>query len=92
MDIIDLRYSERRPYLIAPEVAMQALAQYRGSDVRVLPSRYFYPYNPYDKLALTKELMYQDITAETYAVHHWGKSWRQGVLPRVFKKLEKMLS
>lgn len=91
MDIIDLRHSQARPYLIAPEVAMLALDRVGGSEVRVLPPRYFYPYNPYNSELPTKELMFQDITSDTYAIHHWGKSWQQGLIERAWKKLERAL-
>jgi len=76
--------------MIAPEVATSALRGFEG-EVSVLPPEYFYPYNPYDPSRLTKDFMYQDVTDTTYAVHHWGKSWRQGIFERALKKLYRMV-
>ncbi|WP_295556741.1 glycosyltransferase [uncultured Stenotrophomonas sp.] len=91
MDFIDERHEAKRPYMIAPEVAMETLRTISKDGVRVLPPNYFYPYNPYDRESATKELMFQDITPDTFAIHHWGKSWRQNIFSRIIKKVEKKL-
>lgn len=41
----------------------------------VLPSVSFYPYNPYEESQTVKQLMYCDITSDTYAIHHWYGTW-----------------
>ncbi len=70
---------------------METLRTISKDGVRVLPPNYFYPYNPYDRESATKELMFQDITPDTFAIHHWGKSWRQNIFSRIIKKVEKKL-
>lgn len=87
MRLMDLRHSQRRPYLIAPEVATRCILSGDPKTISVFPSEYFYPYNPYDESRPVKELMYSSVTEQTYAIHHWGKAWRQGMLSRVLKKL-----
>lgn len=87
MSIIDERHSARKPYMIAPEVAMMALRTEAWIDLDVLPPRFFYPYNPYDRSRSVEQLMFQDITADTFAIHHWGKSWKQSIVTRGIKKL-----
>ncbi len=47
-------------------------------DVTVYPSRYFYPYNPYDKNRPVQQLMASDISVDTFAIHHWQKQWSSG--------------
>jgi mannosyltransferase OCH1-like enzyme len=89
MDLVAERFDQRKPYLVAPEVAGLALKQIDAvrEEVRIYPSEYFYPYNPYDPARTVKNLMYSDITDNTYAIHHWGKSWKLGVLEIFHKKL-----
>lgn len=44
-------------------------------SVCVYPERYFYPYNPY-KANSAGQLLYDDIKQETFAIHHWEKTWK----------------
>jgi hypothetical protein len=54
--------------------------------VSVYPYAYFYPYNPH-RPGGEAQLLYSDVTDETYAIHHWEKKWRLSLLERVFRKL-----
>lgn len=54
------------------------------------PSHYFYPYNPYDIDQPIKQLMYFQIKADTYAIHHWEKSWNLSLLDKLRKKYFKL--
>ncbi|MET4614919.1 mannosyltransferase OCH1-like enzyme [Stenotrophomonas sp. 2619] len=87
MRVIDERFAARKPYLIAPEVAMASVAAGDPSTVAILSEEHFYPYNPYDDSRPVRELMFSSITENTYAIHHWGKSWRQSFVSRALKKL-----
>ncbi|SDU08346.1 glycosyltransferase [Halopseudomonas salegens] len=91
MKIIDHRFKTNMPYLIAPEVAIQAIMNMDDTNIKVLPSEYFYPYNPYDIERETKNLMYADITHNTYAIHHWGKSWEMSLYERIKRIAKKKL-
>lgn len=75
MEIIDDRHERNLPYLIAPKVAQIAAEKIKTKDLHIYPEAYFYPYNPYDPARPSVGLMYRDIRPETFAIHHWGKSW-----------------
>lgn len=87
MDLIDSRHAKGKSYLIAPEVASLCVDKGESSSLAILSSPHFYPYNPYDKTREVKDLMFSDITPETYAIHHWGKAWSQSIFTRSMKKL-----
>ncbi len=62
----------------------------KSENITIYPPEYFYPYNPW--LRSYPSLMYDDITENTYAIHHWQKSWK---IPRKVKlrnKLYKILN
>lgn len=49
---------------------------------------YFYPYNPYDNNRNEVDILfYSDITPETYAIHHWQKSWNFSLAERIIHKI-----
>lgn len=76
MKIIDERHEKNLPYLIAPRVAKMALESMENKDLEIYPEIFFYPYNPYDPQRRSTGLMFSDIKPETFAIHHWGKSWK----------------
>lgn len=58
----------------------------------VLPYNSFYPYNPYDPNQLVKQLMYCDIQANTYAIHHWHKTWKMTRWQKFLNSIRKRIS
>jgi mannosyltransferase OCH1-like enzyme len=58
------------------DILTRCYRQCRDS-VTVYDSRYFYPYNPYDinPLRNGQSFMLSDVSDDTYAIHHWNKSW-----------------
>lgn len=58
----------------------------------ILPAEYFYPYNPYDETQKVKQLMFCDITPNTYAIHHWHKSWKLNRWQKLLNSLKKRLN
>lgn len=48
-----------------------------SDPITIMPIKYFYPYNPYSTNPMDKlsNLLYSDISEETYSIHHWNKSW-----------------
>ena len=68
---------------------MQAVYEAGDYNVSVYPPRYFYPYNPYDREQPVKQLLYSDVTEDTYAIHHWSASW---VRPRSWKQYIKSVA
>ena len=78
----DLKLSVR----LGPEIITEVYDDKKFPEVKVFPSEYFYPYNPYRKGAFPK-LMYRDITERTMAIHHWEKTWKMNLLQRLLRKI-----
>ncbi|EPV3841447.1 glycosyltransferase [Morganella morganii] len=58
------------------------------SSEKIYDFTYFYPYNPYDKDRNDVDILfYSDIKPETYAIHHWQKSWKFSFYERVIHKI-----
>lgn len=50
---------------------------------------YFYPYNPFDNNRNDVDILfYSDIKPETYAIHHWQKSWKFSILERIIHRIK----
>lgn len=91
LELIEHRYEESKPYLIAPEVCTKVVKNV-PDEVTIFPVDYFYPYNPFSDEHSNRQLMFSHITENTYAIHHWAKSWRMPLYQRVFRKLGVMLT
>ena len=61
-------------YKAIPRIASEIIASNNIDDLNVYNQEYFYPYNPFVE-GTPRQLMYKDITPNTYAIHHWGHSW-----------------
>ncbi|MCB8889477.1 glycosyltransferase family 32 protein [Vreelandella malpeensis] len=86
IELIEQRFEQKKPFLIAPEVANACLAK-DASNIEVMPWSAFYPYNPYAKSHDRKELMFKYIETDTYLIHHWGKGWKMGLFEKIKRKL-----
>lgn len=86
MEMMQRRHQSGQAYLIGPELLKVAMRS-KKFDVEVLPPEYFYPYNPYDRSRKINVLMYWQITANTYAIHHWNKSWEFSTWEKIRRKL-----
>lgn len=79
------KYDEQKiiVFKTLPNVIMEI---YKGKPelLTVLPYQSFYPYNLYDQGQDVKQLMYCDINENTYAIHHWHRTWK-------FSKWQKFL-
>lgn len=60
-------------------------------NITIYPNYFFYPYNPYDSEQLVKQLMYSQIKSDTYAIHHWEKSWNLNLWNKFKRKSLKLL-
>ncbi len=87
MDYMLMRHEKQLPYEIAP-VVITKISQKKQYDMTIFPSEYFYPYNPYDRDKAVKILVYNMITPNTVAIHHWAKGWSDEPKLRGFKKLK----
>ncbi|HET7306608.1 MAG TPA: glycosyltransferase [Gammaproteobacteria bacterium] len=75
--------SLRSGYVPIPKVLTEVYAARSGSyrfPHKVYPPKYFYPYNPF--VSDIKNLFFSDVTADTYAIHHWAHSWKGGLIQR----------
>lgn len=86
MFIMDDVEENKKAFLIAPEVAMKAFK--KNDNIKVYPEDFFYPYNPYAEKNEVKQLMFSDITENTFAIHHWEKKWKISL----FSKIKRMIS
>lgn len=55
----------------------------------IYPIQYFYPYNPYGGNNID-QLMYKNITPETYAIHHWAKNWNLSFVELVVRRIKRI--
>jgi mannosyltransferase OCH1-like enzyme len=82
------RHKNGKSFLIAPELATHVYKTL-CNDVTVFSTEHFYPYNPYDSEGVG-QLMIADIKENTYAVHHWGKSWNESFIAKLARKAKKI--
>lgn len=76
-------------YKAMPRVTTEIINNNNYSDIIIYDEDYFYPYNPYRKNSIP-QLLYSDITSNTYAIHHWGKSWKISKLNSIKNSLKKL--
>lgn len=86
MTYMEQRHLKKRPYRIAPEVITAVYDRGDFKEVQTLPAKAFYPYNPYDRDSVG-QFLYHDVTPETFAIHHWAKSWKMGWMERFVRKI-----
>ena len=58
------------------------------NDVAVYPEEFFYPYNPYKSNSIG-QLLFSDVTSETYAIHHWAKTWNLTYMERLVRFIKR---
>lgn len=85
-------YDEQKPIVFKtlPNVIMEVYKE-KPELLTVLPYESFYPYNPYDQGQNVKQLMYCDITENTYAIHHWHKTWKFSKWQKLLMSIKKRL-
>lgn len=83
------RFESRKPQMLSPEVSTHIYNKCfnKDKDIKIYPPSFFYPYNPYSENENLHQLMACFIKEDTYAIHHWGKSWEIGVFEKVKRKL-----
>ena len=91
LEFMENRHFQKKTVMITPEVCtiIYNRLKNRGiaNDIKIYSSEYFYPYNPFSADPQKRFLLINYITSKTYAVHHWGHSWKQGFLKRIIRKL-----
>ena len=58
-------------------------------DHNIYNKEFFYPYNPF--ASEIKILFYSDVTENTFAIHHWGHSWKMGLIEKALHKTKRLI-
>jgi mannosyltransferase OCH1-like enzyme len=75
LDKILKQYDILDGYKTIPKLLTPVISSYKNQEgIVIYNPEYFYPYYPFGK-DKNLPLMYQDITENTFAIHHWDKSW-----------------
>lgn len=77
-------------YKTMPRLTTEIFNEVKFDDVEVYNENTFYPYNPFRDGSL-EQLMYQDISSDTFAIHHWGKSWKMSRWETLLSYLRNLL-
>ena len=84
-------FKKTREFVEIPRLISPVLKSQLPGNVLLAPPHYFYPFNPYDPDRQTKQLLYCDIKDDTYAIHHYQKSWSFGWYDRLYKKIRNVI-
>ena len=95
MQFMENRHQKHQAIMTSPEVCTKVYSSLvdknRASDIKIYSQEYFYPYNPFDQ-DLEKHFLLADyITNNTFAIHHWGHSWKQSLPKRILRKIHKLI-
>lgn len=101
MSRLDKTYRETKVIRPIPEIVSEILLELNSNvkltygmrihDIVLFSPEWFYPYNPHDIEKPVKLLMHSDITENTYAIHHWNKSWKMSIFERFRLKSKKII-
>ncbi|WP_272691865.1 glycosyltransferase family 32 protein [Providencia sp. PROV143] len=80
----------QKKYTPIPETLTSLYNEEKYPTVNIYTTNYFYPYNPFK--SDIKQLLYQDITSNTYSIHHWSFSWKPSLYERIFNRLKRIIS
>lgn len=72
-----LNYYDECSYLMTIPFIMTTVINNKDiihDEYKLYNREYFYPYHIIESYPIT-QLMYKDVTEQTYAIHHWKKSW-----------------
>lgn len=84
---MEQEFSAGKKFVTMPRIITSAYRRSRlKGEVKIYSRHVFYPFNPYDSQQPVKQLLYQDVTPDTFAIHHWEKSWKQGLLYKTYYK------
>ncbi len=91
LDIFDERMRKNKRFnKPLPKIVTEAINKLQKANelgnIKLYKSEYFYPYNPFIRGKNRKQLMFSDITENTYAIHHWEGSWMKE--PSLWKRIK----
>ena len=86
-------YNLNNYYLANPKIITPIVNKFNDDLIKIkcLDYDFFYPYNIYDSDRPVKQLMYSDITKNTYGIHHWAYSWKPNIFLKVLRYFQRKL-
>lgn len=93
MDFIMQRHTEGKENLIIPDICKIIYSNMQknsvAQNIHIFEPEFFYPYHPYDGVNPRNRIFLADnITKNTYAIHHWAFTWKKNIFSRVIRKLK----
>lgn len=87
-------YDKHNFYLPNPKIITPIVENFTSIDFLVskYSYEYFYPYNMYDKERAVHQLMYKNVGANTYAIHHWAYSWKPSIFVKLIRYIKNYFS
>ena len=56
-----------------------------NDTAKIYNQKVFYPFNPYS--SDIKQMLYKDVTSDTFALHHWEKTWKPTLLEKALRRI-----
>lgn len=85
------KYENNQEFINIPLLINQVFTEIDNKKAyKIFSNYYFYPYNPFDDKQKIKQLMFQDIKEDTYAIHHWEFSWKLSFREKIYNRLRKI--
>lgn len=84
-------YNELSHFEPIPDIVSKLLKK-NEYDISILNRKSFYPYNPFDNAQMVKQLLFCDLSNDTYAIHHWLGSWKPTFIARVKNRIKHMIN
>ena len=90
-EFMEERFAGQKPSMLSPEVTTRVYVE-RCQNLRVYDPDYFYPFNPYCSMRPRPQLLYRYVQSNTYAIHHYTKSWKMPLTTRIRRVIERIAS
>lgn len=78
-DLVESEALASRKFVAVPQRITSYLTRLQKEapeEVALYSPASFYPFHPWDETRPVGQLMVRDITADTFAIHHWQHSWK----------------
>lgn len=83
-------YKKNNYYLANPKIITPIVENFKHEELKVtcLSYDFFYPYNIYDHNRKVSQLLFSNITENTYSIHHWAYSWKPPLIVKIFRYIK----
>ncbi|MEK0248788.1 glycosyltransferase [Raoultella sp. BAC10a-01-01] len=87
----EVKKSLKTNFIPIPRIITYIYRNKTSSEViKIFDKEFFYPFNPY--ASDIKQMLYCDVTDNTYAIHHWSKSWNISFVRKIYRRLKRIVS